>query len=66
MSASGSYGCWGVLGLRVWVGRGGSRFISVLLLWKDVIGVALHVVVVVEDVVDAAQVFVAVVFLVPG
>jgi len=44
----------------------GLHFVSVLLLWKDVIGVASYFVVVVEDVVDVAEVFVAVILLVPG
>ena len=44
----------------------GVHFVSVLLLWEDVVGVALYVVVVVEDVVDVTEVFVAIVVLVGG
>ena len=42
------------------------RFVSVLLVWEDEVGVALYVVVVVEDVVDVTEVFVAIVVLVGG
>jgi len=42
------------------------HFISVLLLWEEVVEVADIVVIVVKDVVDVAEVFVAVILLVGG
>ena len=42
------------------------RFIDVLLLWEDGVDVAQFGVVVVEDVVDVAEVFIAVILLVSG